>query len=180
MAADEPVAVSPPETAAAPATEAPVTAAAEPVEAAEPEPAAAPAATAEAEEPAAEEPAEPGRRRCAARAARSDRCSLPPCGRRPQQPRPRRPTAAVDPPPPPADPGPRPAEARAAGEGETWRVVSAVNYRAGPDNDAERLGTIDAGRMVTVTGDTLGWKHVTLPNGDQGYIYKKWLELVTP
>jgi SH3-like domain-containing protein len=55
-------------------------------------------------------------------------------------------------------------------------VVSAVNYRAGPDNDAQRLGTVDAGRIVQVTGDTLGWKHVILPNGDRGFIYGRWLE----
>lgn len=183
VAADAPEAVSPPETAAAPASEAPVTAAAEPVEAVEPEPAAAPApaATVAAEQPAAEVPA--------AEQPVAEAPASPVVAAAPEQPAPTEPAAAE--PAPAAEaatttaavtPAPAPAreEARATGEGETWRVISAVNYRAGPDNDAERLGTVDAGRMVTVTGDTLGWKHVTLPNGDQGYIYKKWLELVTP
>ena len=71
---------------------------------------------------------------------------------------------------------PPPAETTTAAEGEPYRVVSAVNYRAGPDNDAQRLGTVDAGRIVRVTGDTLGWKHVILPNGDRGFIYGSWLE----
>ena len=71
---------------------------------------------------------------------------------------------------------PPPATQAAAAEGEPFRVVSAVNYRAGPDNDAQRLGTVDAGRIVRVTGDTLGWKHVILPNGDRGFIYGSWLE----
>lgn len=62
--------------------------------------------------------------------------------------------------------------------GEPYRVVSAVNFRAGPDNSAARLGTVDAGRIVRVTGDTLGWKHVTLPSGETGYIYRTWLEPV--
>jgi len=67
------------------------------------------------------------------------------------------------------------AGSEAAG-GDPYRVISAVNYRAGPANDAQRLGTVDAGRIVRVTGDTLGWKHVTLPNGDRGFIYGRWLE----
>lgn len=68
---------------------------------------------------------------------------------------------------------------RDAAAGTPYRVVSAVNYRAGPENEAARLGTIDAGRIVRVTDDTLGWKHVILPNGDRGFIYKSWLEPVT-
>jgi hypothetical protein len=174
VAADEPGKASPPETATASApaaSEAPV-AAAEPVEAAEPEPAAAPATTAEAAPPATETADGP------VVAAVPERPATP-------EPAPAEPAAAAADAPATTGaavptPAPAPAESRAAGNGETWRVVSAVNYRAGPDNDAERLGTVDAGRMVTVTGDTLGWKHVTLPNGDQGYIYKKWLEPVTP
>ncbi len=71
-------------------------------------------------------------------------------------------------------PEPRPEGA----EGQRYRVVSAVNYRAGPENGAAKLGTIDAGRIVRVTDDTLGWKHVILPNGDRGFIYKNWLEPV--
>lgn len=83
--------------------------------------------------------------------------------------------AAAETPPEPA------ATAASAGtadpeSGEPYRTISAVNYRAGPANDAPRLGTVDAGRIVRVTGDTLGWKHVTLPNGDRGYIYGSWLE----
>jgi Flp pilus assembly protein TadD len=79
-------------------------------------------------------------------------------------------------------PAPEPAAGgttRAAGEGEPYRVISAVNYRAGPDNDAQRLGTVDAGRIVRVTGDTLGWKHVIVPNGERGFIYRTWLEPVS-
>ncbi len=79
----------------------------------------------------------------------------------------------------PSSPAPAPAPAEtttAAVEGEPFRVKTAVNYRAGPDNDAQRLGTVDAGRIVHVTGDTLGWKHVILPNGDRGFIYGSWLE----
>ncbi|MEZ5848438.1 MAG: tetratricopeptide repeat protein [Geminicoccaceae bacterium] len=65
------------------------------------------------------------------------------------------------------------------GEGELWRVVSAVYFRAGPGNEAERLGAVDGNVIVRVTGEELGWKHVHLPNGQSGYIYRKWLEPVT-
>jgi hypothetical protein len=99
----------------------------------------------------------------------------------PTAPAPAETTAEAVPEPAPA-PAPAPSPAPAAGattavaEGEPYRVVSAVNYRAGPDNSAQRLGTVDAGRIVRVTGDTLGWKHVILPNGDRGFIYGSWLE----
>jgi Flp pilus assembly protein TadD len=86
------------------------------------------------------------------------------------------PAPAPTPSPAPAAPAPAAGTTTAAAEGEPYRVVSAVNYRAGPDNDAQRLGTVDAGRIVRVTGDTLGWKHVVLPNGDRGFIYGSWLE----
>lgn len=77
-----------------------------------------------------------------------------------------------------AEPAPATETTTAAVEGEPYRVVSAINYRAGPDNGAQQLGTVDAGRIVRVTGDTLGWKHVILPNGDRGFIYGRWLEPV--
>lgn len=62
------------------------------------------------------------------------------------------------------------------GQGDLYRAVQAVNVRLGPDNDAERLGAIDGGTEVRVIDEVLGWKHVILPNGEQGYIYKRWLE----
>ncbi len=63
----------------------------------------------------------------------------------------------------------------ADGEGEVYRAVQAVNVRSGPDNSYESIGAIESGIEVRVTGDTLGWKHVILPNGRRGFIYKKWL-----
>ena len=38
---------------------------------------------------------------------------------------------------------------------------------------------VDLPVIVRVTGEELGWKHVHLPNGQSGYIYRKWLEPVT-
>ena len=61
-------------------------------------------------------------------------------------------------------------------DGEKMRTISAVNYRSGPSNDDPRIGTVDEGAVVTVVGDTLGWKHIILANGDRGFIYKNWLE----
>ncbi len=154
--------------------------------ASEPEPAAAPEA--EAASPADADGKAPTVATVAERPVADERASSRPAAAQPAPPE----SAAAEPAPAEAGgsseapaaaaptPEPAPAAARAAAEGQRYRAVSAVNYRAGPDNDAERLGSIDAGREVTVIGDTLGWKHVILPNGDKGYIYKKWLEPVTP
>ena len=68
-----------------------------------------------------------------------------------------------------------PVPAVADDEGEVYRAVQAVNVRSGPDNSYESIGAIESGIEVRVTGDTLGWKHVILPNGRRGFIYKKWL-----
>ena len=57
-----------------------------------------------------------------------------------------------------------------------WRAKEAVNVRVGPDNGADPLGVINRGVEVEVIGDRLGWKHVILPSGQEGYIYKRWLE----
>ena len=61
-------------------------------------------------------------------------------------------------------------------EGVPYRAVAAVNFRAGPGNDAERVGSVDADARVLVFGERLGWKKVLLANGQEGWIYKKWLE----
>ncbi|MCB2053901.1 MAG: SH3 domain-containing protein [Geminicoccaceae bacterium] len=73
------------------------------------------------------------------------------------------------------------AAAPAAGElarGTRWRAVQAVNVRAGPSNDSERVTTVDGGTEVTVLDEELGWKEVVLPDGRRGYIYRKWLSPV--
>ena len=59
-------------------------------------------------------------------------------------------------------------------EGVPYRAVAAVNFRAGPGNDAERVGSVDADARVLVFGERLGWKRVLLANGQEGWIYKKW------
>ncbi|MCB1882588.1 MAG: tetratricopeptide repeat protein [Geminicoccaceae bacterium] len=62
------------------------------------------------------------------------------------------------------------------GPGGRWRAKQSVNVRVGPNNGAESLGAIGGGVEVQVIGDELGWKHVILPNGQRGYIYKRWLQ----
>jgi tetratricopeptide (TPR) repeat protein len=59
-----------------------------------------------------------------------------------------------------------------------FRAVSPVNFRAGPGNDFDRVGAIAQGDRVQVVGIDKGWMHVILTNGQQGYIYRKWLEPV--
>jgi len=71
----------------------------------------------------------------------------------------------------------RESEAGAA-EGEPYRAVSAVNFRDGPSNDAERLGTIPEGTEVEVVGEESGWLEVIVPDGRRAYIYQTWLEPV--
>ncbi|MCB1970778.1 MAG: tetratricopeptide repeat protein [Geminicoccaceae bacterium] len=65
-----------------------------------------------------------------------------------------------------------------SGNGDIYRTISAVYFRAGPSNDDARVGAVDGNVKVRVIGEKLGWKRVVLPNGQEGYIYKKWLEPV--
>ncbi|MEO1018203.1 MAG: tetratricopeptide repeat protein [Pseudomonadota bacterium] len=58
------------------------------------------------------------------------------------------------------------------------RTTNAVNFRAGPGNDFARLGTVQAGAMMPSFGIELGWHEIEAPDGQRGYIYQRWLEVV--
>jgi tetratricopeptide (TPR) repeat protein len=75
--------------------------------------------------------------------------------------------------PAPVEPGAGPAE---AGAGRPFRVITAVNFRAGPGNEFPRVGTLAEGTSVHVLGENKGWLQIRLRNGGQGYVYKKWLQ----
>jgi tetratricopeptide (TPR) repeat protein len=95
-----------------------------------------------------------------------------------QQPRqPAAPQTEEQSPEPQVAPAPPPSQT-AAGRGEPYRTVTAVNYRAGPANDARRLGTLREGQVIEVLGEELGWKHFRLEDGSEGYVYKRWVEPV--
>jgi tetratricopeptide (TPR) repeat protein len=133
------------------------------------------AAPAAAAEPSTEQPVVAARPAPAARPAEAAAVEPEPVAAPPAAEPANRVAVAPTPAPEPAAGG----ATTAAAEGEPYRVISAVNFRAGPDNDAQRLGTVDAGRIVRVTGDTLGWKHVIVPSGERGFIYRSWLEPVS-
>ncbi|MGF1476512.1 MAG: SH3 domain-containing protein [Geminicoccaceae bacterium] len=103
-------------------------------------------------------------------------------------------TAAADPsadtttPEPPSQPSPGPTEAddlSAPPPGTdladapvigVFRTTTAVNYRAGPANDFERLGVLEQGTLVNVVDVRLGWHAVRFPDGRIGWVYKNFLE----
>jgi tetratricopeptide (TPR) repeat protein len=62
------------------------------------------------------------------------------------------------------------------GGGEPYRVLAEVNYRQGPGNDYPRIGALAQGSTVPVLGEELGWLRIRAPNGETGFVYKKWLE----
>jgi uncharacterized protein YgiM (DUF1202 family) len=73
----------------------------------------------------------------------------------------------------PVEPGAGPIE---GGAGRPFRVLTSVNFRAGPGNEFPRIGTLAEGTSVRVFGENKGWLQIRLSNGSQGYVYKKWLQ----
>jgi uncharacterized protein YgiM (DUF1202 family) len=55
------------------------------------------------------------------------------------------------------------------------RAVADVNVRSGPGNGFAPSGTLARGTSVTVLDQRLGWYRVRLPDGQEGYIYRRWL-----
>lgn len=85
--------------------------------------------------------------------------------------------------PPPAAPSPVTAAAAvpatiepAAGDpGRPARSLADVNVRAGPGNEFPVSATLARGAAVRVLGERLGWLRIRLPDGPEGYVYRKWL-----
>jgi len=67
-----------------------------------------------------------------------------------------------------------------AGPLARMRTVADVNVRAGAGNTSPVVGVVAGGVEVSVIGEELGWKNVTLPDGSRGYIYQSWLEPIAP
>jgi tetratricopeptide (TPR) repeat protein len=78
-------------------------------------------------------------------------------------------------------PGPEPgAGPLAATEPERlFRALQDVNLRKGPGNDYPRIGALATGTVVRVDGEDKGWLRVRLPSGGTGFVYRKWLAVVT-
>jgi tetratricopeptide (TPR) repeat protein len=97
--------------------------------------------------------------------------------------------AAVPPPSPPAAPEPSETVEPAAGPADPTpavpptpsagiraaRSIADVNVRSGPGNAFPASGTLARGTEVEVLDERLGWLKVRLPNGQEGYVYRKWL-----
>ncbi len=56
------------------------------------------------------------------------------------------------------------------------RAINPVNYRAGPGNDFERLGSVAEGDVMAYFRIERGWYEIEAANGDRGFIYRRWLE----
>lgn len=83
------------------------------------------------------------------------------------------------------DDPPGPADAVAAGgsaptaaeaQPRLFVTTAAVNYRAAPDINAERLGTFVAGARLNVLRQERGWSEVRLPDGRDVYVANDFLE----
>lgn len=55
------------------------------------------------------------------------------------------------------------------------RSIADVNVRSGPGNAFPASGTLARGTEVEVLDERLGWLKVRLPDGQEGYVYRKWL-----
>ncbi len=100
-------------------------------------------------------------------------------------------------PPPVAEPAPAapaaappPAETRRPAVTETARSApspdarqvrlrQAVNLRAGPGNEFDRLTTLPGGAVATVLGENKGWYQLEFAGGRRGWIYQRFLEPVS-
>ncbi len=58
------------------------------------------------------------------------------------------------------------------------RTINPVNFRAGPGNEFDRVGTIGSGAIMPSFGVELGWYEIEAPTGERGYVYGSWLEVV--
>lgn len=63
-----------------------------------------------------------------------------------------------------------------SGDVQIYVTVQAVNFRAGPGNEYERLGTFDRGTRVRVVGAALGWMEIERSGGDRVYVFGRFLE----
>jgi uncharacterized protein YgiM (DUF1202 family) len=59
-----------------------------------------------------------------------------------------------------------------------YRTTTSVNYHTGPSNDAPHGGSLAAGTVVTVIGESHGWMKFRLKSGKEGFVFKRWLEPV--
>jgi len=60
------------------------------------------------------------------------------------------------------------------------RVIADVNARAGPGNDHRTLRVAHKGQVLEMLGEVQGWRHVRFEDGLEAYIYRRWLEPVSP
>jgi peptidoglycan LD-endopeptidase LytH len=51
-----------------------------------------------------------------------------------------------------------------------------VNFRAGPDTQAEKLGSLEQNTPLKVLGKTVNWVRVALPDGRLGFVFGELLE----
>ena len=60
------------------------------------------------------------------------------------------------------------------------RAVKRANLRSGPATHFDKVGVLEVGEQVRVTGEVSGWLRVEVPNGRTAFVYAPLLGDVTP
>jgi tetratricopeptide (TPR) repeat protein len=67
------------------------------------------------------------------------------------------------------------ASSEPTGDGKRMQLRQAVNMRAGPGNQFERLTTLPGGAVGVVRDEDKGWYELEFASGRRGWIYERWL-----
>jgi uncharacterized protein YgiM (DUF1202 family) len=84
-------------------------------------------------------------------------------------------TAAQSTPPPAAATGSAPPPTSSAGLG-AYVATGDVYIRSGPGTSNEVLGVLHSGQTVTVLAEERGWYRFRKEDGEEGWVYRRWLE----
>ena len=62
----------------------------------------------------------------------------------------------------------------------TMRAAKRANLRSGPGTTFDKVGVLETGQQVRVTGETGDWLRVRLPGGRTAFVYASLLAIVAP
>jgi SH3-like domain-containing protein len=82
---------------------------------------------------------------------------------------------STPPPPPAAATGSAPPPTPSAGL-SVYVATGDVDIRSGPGTSNEALGVLHSGQKVTVLAEERGWYRFRKEDGEEGWVYRRWLE----